>query len=159
MPTPVLNTVILDGETVVLGTTGRGKSRLIQAEADRLGITYDEMERRMQPSEEQLARQRQIDDANRKARAVRLNAMKEAYWANTPKDSSDRHQLRSAIVELGASENPTEAQAKALLMCLPADLFSQAIAWGITDTEVRDSLYTFISENRQLVVEAIRTVS
>ncbi|WP_087750603.1 hypothetical protein [Paraburkholderia caledonica] len=43
---------------LVLGTTREGKSMLVQVEADRLGISYADMEHRLEPTDEQKERAR-----------------------------------------------------------------------------------------------------
>jgi len=86
MTTPIFDTT-QEGNThhtMVIGTSGQGKSVLLQAEATRLGITYEELLQRMEPTVEQKERQRMRQDEKRQAEAQRLSAVREAFWQNTP---------------------------------------------------------------------------
>ena len=72
------------GHTMILGTSGQGKSGLLQAEAMRLGIPYDELMRRMEPTPEQEEQARMRQDEEQQAGEERLNAVREAFWSLTP---------------------------------------------------------------------------
>jgi hypothetical protein len=157
MTTPIFTT-IEDGDTyhtMILGTSGQGKSVLLQAEARRLGITYEELLQRMEPTEGQKEQQRIHQEAVDQAEEQRLNAVREAFWQNTP---AGHHDLRQIHDVLGASDivaEPTADQIKALFMMLPADIIGSALSWGFSDTEVRERVYEFVEQNKQTVLEAV----
>jgi len=139
--------------TFVLASTRKGKSMLVQAEADRLGISYEEMERRLEPTGEQQERARMKQEEWDRREAVRLNAVRKAYWDNTDARDSDLLPLASALD--GIVANPTGEQQRILFMMLPADVFGQGVSWGFSDTEVRARIYEFVNENCDTVAAAV----
>ncbi len=90
------------------------------------------------------------------AEAQRLNAVREAFWNNTPDGDHDLRQLHDVLVVSGLVKEPSLEQIKAFLMMLPADIIGSALSWGFTDTEVRERTYEFAEQNKQSVLEAIR---
>jgi hypothetical protein len=142
--------------TVILGTSGQGRSVLLQAEARRLGMTYEELLQRLEPSEEQKERQRMRQEEDDRAEDQRLNAVREAYWHNTPEGHHDLSQLHDVLVVSDIVEEPTADQIKAFFMILPADIIGSALSWGFRDTEVRERTYEFVEQNKQAVLAAIR---
>lgn len=140
--------------TMIIGTTGQGKSVLLQAEATRLGITYEELLERMEPTAEQKERERMQQEQEDRAEEARLNAVKEAFWANTPDGHHDFDQLHDVLVVTDVAESPAPEQIKALFMMLPADIIGSALAWGFGDTEVRERTYEFVEQNKQAVLAA-----
>ncbi len=141
--------------TMIIGTSGQGKSVLLQAEAKRLGITYEELLARMEPTAEQKERERMQQEQEDRAENARLNAVKETFWANTPEGHHDLDQLHDVLVVTELSESPTREQVKALFMMLPADIIGSALAWGFGDTEVRERTYEFVEQNKSAVQAAI----
>jgi hypothetical protein len=141
------------GHLLVLGTTRKGKSTLVQAEADRLGISYEEMERRLEPTDEQKERARVKQEERDRREAVRLDAVRAAYWGNTDKPDFDLSPLVSALD--GIVDDPTDEQQRILFMMLPADVFGQGVSWGFSDTDVRGRIYEFVNENRDAVAAAV----
>lgn len=140
---------------MILGTSGRGRSLLLQAEADRLGISYDELLKRMEPTPEQKEQARMRGEEKKQRDNARLNAVREAYWAATSADDSDLYRLHDALVSTVMQESPTLEQQKALFMMLPPQIVGLGIAWGFGDTEVGDDIYRFIEENRDAVIERL----
>jgi hypothetical protein len=138
---------------LVLGTTRKGTNKLLQTEADRLGISYEDMERQLEPTAEQKekARMKQVERERREA--VRLDALRKAYWDNTDNSDSDLSPLVSALE--GIVADPTVEQQRILFMMLPADVFGQGVSWGFSDTEVRGRIYEFVNENRDAVAAAV----
>ena len=138
---------------LVLGTTRKNKNPVFQAEADRLGISYEELERRLEPTAEQKEKARMKQEERDHREAVRLDAVRKAYWDNTDKPDSDLSPLVSALD--GIVSNPTIEQQRILFMMLPADVFGQGVSWGFSDTEVRGQIYKFVEENRDAVAAAV----
>jgi hypothetical protein len=139
----------------IVGTTGRGKSSLLQAEADRLGISYDDLLRRMEPSPEQKEmEQTQWREAQQK-QAIRLAAVCEAYWVSST-STNESTNMHDALVIADITSSPTLEQQKALFMMLPSEIIGEGIAWGFSDTVVQDSICQFVSDNREAVVERVQ---
>lgn len=145
----------LGHHTMIFGTSGQGKSGLLQAEALRLGIPYEELLRRMEPTPEQREQERMLQEEAQQAQAKRLNAVREAFWSLTPPGHYDFDCLHAALSAANLAGEPTPAQVKALFMMLPSDIFGTAISWGFNDTEVRERIYEFVERNRQDVVKRI----
>lgn len=157
MTTPIFTT-IKDGDTyhtMILGTSGQGKSVLLQAEALRLGITSEELLQRMEPTEEQKEQHRMRQQEEDRAEDQRLNAVREAFWRNTPQGHNDLDQLHDVLVMSDIVKEPTPEQIKAFFMKLPADIIGSALSWGFSDTEVRERTYEFAQQNKQTVLEAV----
>lgn len=146
--------------TMVVGTTQSGKSGYLQAYADRLGISYDELLKSMDPTEEQKAAAMALQEQRRKRAETRINAVREAYWAgsDTDGDFSDFDNLYDALTISNIVEMPSLEQIKTLFMMLPAEIIGQGIAWGFTDTEVRESIYNFVADNREAVITSVTAV-
>lgn len=85
----------------------------------------------------------------------RLNAVKEAFWGNTPQGHDDFDELYDVLVDSEIVKDPTPEQIKAFFMKLPADIIGSALSWGFSDTEVRESTYAFVQQNKQTVLEAV----
>lgn len=145
--------------TMIFGCSGRGRSVLLESLAAQQGLTVEELERRHAPTPEQqdAARRRQEDEVQREAR--RLAAVCQAYWDSTSEDEGDLGIL-SDVLAIGLDiEEPTRDQQKALLLMLPANVVGQGIAWGFSDTEVRESLYEFVEEHREEVLARVLAVA
>lgn len=144
---------------MIVSQSGEGKSFLLQAEAQRLGITYDEMLRRVAPPEDQKDQLIRLQDEADLADMNRLQAVREAYWHNTPEGHRDLNQLHDLLVESGVVGEPTREQIRRVFMLLPAEIIGAALSWGLGDTEERESVYEFLVSNKQLVLEAINPES
>ncbi|MFJ5375209.1 hypothetical protein ACIPTP_22040 [Pectobacterium versatile] len=143
MMTPIFTT-IQDSDTfhmIIYEGPGQGKSVLLQAE---------------EPTEEQKAQQRMRQEEEVRVEEQRLNAVREAFWHNTPEGHHDLIQLHDALTVLESLEEPTVDQIKAFFMMLPADIIGSALSWGFSDTEVRERTYVFVEENKQAVLAAIK---
>lgn len=141
------------GHVLLLSTTRKGKSMLVQSEAKRLGISYEEMERRLEPTVERKEKARMKRQEQDRREAVRLDAVYKAYWDNTDKPDSDLSPLVSALA--GIVAEPTVEQQRILFMMLPAHVFGQGVSWGFSDTEVRGQVYRFVEENHDVVTAAV----
>lgn len=137
--------------TIVLGSSGAGRSRL----AEHLGLTHEEMTELLKPSPDQEAEAKRRQAADNEAAARRLQAVRDAVWSTRLHHSSDLDILSDTLDILGVSEAPSEDQQKAFFDLLPADVVGLGVAWGFSDTEVRDSIYTYAEENLQAVTNAV----
>jgi len=149
---------MLDGKTehiMILGSSGKGRSRMLEAEANRLGISYEELERRLEPTPEQKEKARMRQEERDRHEAQRLDAVRLAYWDNTDRSDSDLHVLSDALSVAEIVRAPSIDQQRILFMMLPANIFGQGVAWGFSDTEVRDQIHEFVAENRETVTQAV----
>lgn len=142
--------------TMVIGTAGLGKSFRLEAEARQLGITYEELLQRLEPTEEQKEQQRMRQEKEDRAEDQRLKAVREAFLRNTPEGHHDLSQLHDVLVVSDIVEDPTADQIKVFFMMLPADIIGSALSWGFSDTEVRARTYEFVELNKQTVLEAVK---
>ena len=140
---------------LILGSTRKGRSRLMESEANRLGIPYEELERRLEPTEEQKERARMRQEERDRHEAQRLDAVRRAYWENTDKSDFDLFVFSDALRAAGLASDPSIEQQRILFMMLPANVFGQGVAWGFSDTEVRDQVHEFVADNRGAVAQAL----
>lgn len=141
--------------TVMPGPSGPGKSVLLQAAAGRPGISCEELLKQTTPTEEQQEQETMRQEAEDRAEVQRLNAVREAFWHNTPEGHHDRELLHDLLVASGVAEEATPEQIRAFFMTLPADIIGAALSWGFCDTGVRESTYAFVQQNRHTVAEAV----
>ena len=140
---------------MIIGTTARGKSSLLQAEALRLGITYDELLKRMEPTEEQKQKEAAMTRELKQKEENRLQAVRDAYWSATDVDGLEFATIHDALIEFCEVKEPTNAQTKAVFDLLPSDIIGNGIQWRFDDTEVRDSIYIFVRENAEPIKHAV----
>lgn len=147
-------------DMMIIGTTRGGKSLLLQEEAMRLGIPYEELLSRTKPTDQQIADQaakvaecNQIDEG-------RLSAVRRAFWESTPADHTDFDCLHDVLCSFGfeGALEPTPNQVRALFMMLPSHILGEVIALGFDDTEVRERIYEFVRQNERGVAESMATL-
>lgn len=143
----------------ILGATRPGKNIFLQAQAKRLGVTYEELLQQLEPTDEQKEQQRMRVIEEDQIEERRLNSVREAFWCNTPDGHHDLDQLHDVLALSEIIEEPTREQVKAFFMMLPADILGAALSWGFSDTEVGEDLYKFVKQNKQAVREAISPIS
>lgn len=156
-PSP-LHASMLDGKTehiMILGSSGKGRSRMLEAEASRLGISYEELEHRLEPTPEQKEKARMRQEERDRHEAQRLDAVRRAYWDNTDKSDSDLYVLSDALRAAKIVSDPNIEQQRILFMMLPANVFGQGVAWGFSDTEVGGQIHEFVAENHKAVTQAV----
>ena len=141
--------------TLVLGTTGSGKSQLLESEAIRQGGSVSELIQRVEQSPEQKEREKMQQDQRREKKASRLDAVREAYWADSDSADSDLDNLHDALLSIEGITDPTKEQMKIFFMMLPESIIGQGIAWGFEDTEVREDIYRFVEENREAITQKL----
>jgi len=149
---------MLDGKSehiMILGSSGKGRSRMLEAEANRLGISYEEMERRLEPTPEQQEKARMRQEERDRHEAQRLDAVRRAYWDNTDKSDLALCVLSDALRAAEIVRVPNIEQQRILFMMLPANVFGQGVAWGFSDTEVRGQIHEFVAENHEAVTQAV----
>lgn len=134
--------------TMILGTTGRGRSKIAEDEAARRGISVEELERLWAPSEEELARRKAEEDERSRKAARRLASMKQAYWDNS--EAEDFDGIHDACVSLLDVEMDIP-RIRVVFDRLPKDIFGLAVQWGFDDTEVGDHVYRFIRDNLEVI--------
>lgn len=143
------------GHTLILAPTRRGKSSILEAEAKRLGITLGELEERLQPTVEEKEKVRIRQEEEDRRDALRLDAVRQAYWDGTHADSSEFYVLSDAISGAGIVDSPSRDQQRVLFGLLPQYVIGEGVAWGFSDTEVRGRIHEFVAENREAVVQAV----
>lgn len=136
---------------ILAGTSGAGRSRL----AEHFGLTTEEMDELLKPSPAQNAEKERRQAAEDHAASQRLQAVREAVWSTRHPNAPDLDVLHDALSCLGLVDEPSDDQQRALFDLLPPDIIGQGIAWGFSDTEVRDSIYTFAEENLQTIAAAV----
>lgn len=136
--------------TMVIGLTGKGKSGFLEAEAQRLGVTYEELLASMEPTEEQKAaveasRQKKAEEQKAKEITIR-----NAVWSTF--DEDDISELYYALKSVLEIAEPTKSQAKDLFFLLGMSIVGNIVAWGINDTPTRESIWEFVRENKPLLL-------
>jgi|JXWR01.1.fsa_nt_gb hypothetical protein len=135
-----------------LAVTGKGRSVALEVEAKRLGISYEELDRRMAPSDEQREQMMLQEEAEHRKEERRLQRVREAVWEAWSDDEDAFDRLHDALVSTVMDESPTRDQLKAVFMILPAKIIGLGISWSFDDTEVGDEMYQFIQDNKDAVL-------
>lgn len=144
--------------TMILGTTGRGRSVILEQEAARRGIGVDELMRELEPTEEQKEASRKVEEEQKQREATRLQAVRDAYWAASDIDGLEFATIHDSLIEFCSVDDPTHEQHKAVFDLLPSEIIGNGIRWGFNDTEVRDDIYVFVRDNAESVKNAVRAV-
>lgn len=151
----LISTGVQDRHMLVLTSTTKGNRKIVRGEADRPGIPYEEMERRLEPTSEQKEKPRMKHEERDRRNALRLDAVRRAYWDNTDKSDPDLSVFSDALSMVGIVTDPTVQQQRLLFMMLPADVFGQGVSWGFSATEVRSQIRKFVVENRDAVARVV----
>lgn len=148
-PLPVfINKEDLRFDAVVIGPSGKGRSFITQRLADQEGVSYEEMERRFRPTEAQLKQREKEREQERQADESRLQAVRDAYWlASKESDFDPLHDVLVNVIDI----EPTHDQVRLIFDLLPQIVISGVVAWGFSDTPVRDDVFTFVQNNESLV--------
>jgi hypothetical protein len=96
--------------TVMPGPSGPGKSVLLQAAARRPGISCEELLKQTTPTEEQQEQETMRQEAEDRAEDQRLNAVREAFWHNTPEGHHDRSCFMICWLRLASHKNPPRSR-------------------------------------------------
>ena len=138
------------------GTTGRGRSAAVHAEAFRRGVSYEEMLKELEPTAEQKAAGSSLEAVEREQESKRLTAVREAYWQNSSESEFCRiHDVLVSTLMEKAPQGPSNDQLKAFFMLLPAHIVGLGVSWGFNDTEVGDAVYRFIEDNKSGVTACL----
>lgn len=145
-----------NAHTMIIGVSGEGKSRFLEAEAQRLGVTYEELLASMEPTEEEKA----IMEANKQKRAeeqkVKEITIRNAVWSTFDKDDiSELYYALKSVLEIA---EPTKDQAKHLFFLLDMSIIGNIVAWGIDDTPTGDSIWEFVRDNKNILLELLLPV-
>lgn len=142
---------------MVVGTTGKGRSVLLEQEAKRRGISYEELERQMEPSEEQKQIMREAAQKRKEVQKAKELMMRNAIWsALSDEDASEIFENLSTVCGIN---NPTRDQAKIVFDSLDMDIIGDIVSWGMSDTPTRDSIWEFVNENKESLIETINSAS
>lgn len=143
----------LAAHTIVVGITGKGKSVILEEEAKRLGITYDELLKRMEPTEEQKATM----EANKQKRAEEQRAkdstIRNAIWATF--DQSDIDEFLDALKVILEINEPTKSNVKEVFFALDMSIVGNIVSWGVGDTPTREAIWEFVRENKTLLLDSL----
>lgn len=146
-----------NAHTMVIGATGKGKSSTLEREAIRLGITYAELLERIEPTEEQKAAISAMEQKRAEARKVKETTIRNAVWSTF--DEDDISELYYALKSVLEIAEPTKKQAKHLFFLLSMSIVGNIVAWGISDTPTRESIWEFTRENKTLLLDLLASES
>lgn len=155
------NTFFMNSESVaehifMLSSSGKGRSSLIAQEALRRGLSYEEVEKELEPTEEQKAVQKERAMKRKEYEQKRFEAVRKAFWENTDPDDPELYVLGDCISSLIPNDvEISHHQRESLFMSLPDDIVYSAIKYGISDSVVRDDIYAFAKNNVDLIKKII----
>ena len=84
----------------------------------------------------------------------RLQAVRDAYWDNTPDDEGLYYGFKDNAREILGVEI-TKDQARIIFNLLPDTIIGGIIQWGCGDSVYRDDIYGFFKEERVLILNAL----
>lgn len=132
---------------VIFGSTGKGRSFIIEQYAKEHNISYEEAEKHFQPSKEELEQRKAAQEQAKRKEEDRLLKVKEAYWEAYSDKESEFYDFHDAITFNMTIEKATQEQVKELFLMIPSEIFGLGIHYGFSDTEVRDNLHEFVRDN------------
>lgn len=159
------NTFLMNSESVaehtfILASSGKGKSAFIAKEALRRGVSYEEVEKELEPTEEQKAVQKERAMKRKEYERKRFEAVRKAFWENSDPDDSELYVLDDCISSLIPNDvEISHHQRESLFMSLPDDIVYSAIKYGISDSVVRDDIYAFVKDNVDLIKKNTRQLN
>jgi hypothetical protein len=130
---------------MVCGTPRKGKSIGEEFSKNNPNIVFVEV------NEEVCAARKEESKLKQEHDQKRLLAVKESYWLHSLEDEGTMDFLKYLLLatfDFGETEASQE-QLKALFMSFDDHTIGQIISWGITDTEVRQSIYEYIIDNKK----------
>ncbi|WP_415913138.1 hypothetical protein [Neptuniibacter sp. QD37_11] len=143
---------------MTLSPTGRGKSFLLEQLAKDQGITLEELEAQLAPSEEELAREAQRRECERKKEEARHFAVIDAFWAHSDPEDHEFYNLHDYLSLFLNIKEPQEQHILWLIKQLPKDVVYEGFKWGFCDTGVRDDCCEYIEVNKaSLIVKLEQT--
>lgn len=147
------NMLFMNSESVaehifILASSGKGRSSLIAQEALRRGLSYEEVEKELEPTEEQKAVQKERAMKRKEYEQKRFEAVRKAFWENTDPDDPELYVLGDCISSLIPNDvEISHHQRESLFMSLPDDIVYSAIKYGISDSVVRDDIHLYVKNN------------
>lgn len=133
--------------TLFIGSSGRGRSMLIEAESARRGISYEEAEKDWLPTEEEKQAEADREQVEQIKHDRRTAAVREAYWMSTDPESGEFDSLHDVLNYI-CERDPTYEQVHRLFNMLPSEVIGDGVKWGFTDTVVGDAIHEFVRENK-----------
>ena len=129
---------VLMQHTIILATTGKGKSFLSDA------IQGNDFS---SAADQKITKELEIEEEKRNNRMKERDmAMKKAYLENTDKDDLDMDLdcISMSISELHGEDYNNEDSKIAVFMMLPSTIFGNGVRWGFDDTEVRNEIWEYV---------------
>ena len=80
------------------------------AQAQRLGITYEVLLARLEPTAEEKEASRVQEEEEDRRDTQRLDAVRQAFWEGTEADSSELYVLSDALNATGIEESPRRSR-------------------------------------------------
>lgn len=133
--------------SLIIGASGKGKSFLTEAYAKENNITYEEAEKRLSPSEEQLKARKEALEEEKRLNNLRMKKVKEVYWENYSDSEYEFGNFHDALVSNLGINNPSQEQIKEFFLMIPDEIFGSGIAHGFSDSVVRDDIHEFARDN------------
>lgn len=96
---------------------------------------------------------------HKKRKEIRLQAVRDAYWANSDIDGLEFAAIHDSLVEFCEFDDPSNQQCKAVFDLLPSSLIGGGVQWGFDDSEVRDGIYAFVRTNAAMVKKSVEAAS
>lgn len=133
---------------IAFGATAKGKSNFLKKYSEQEGISYEEAERRCQPTEKMLAIQRKQKEEKDLRNVKRLQAVRDAYWSASDEEEFDCiHDSCFEILDMKLSKE----QVKRIFDSLPESIIGSGIKWGFDDTVVGDDIYCYVRDNAETI--------
>lgn len=137
----------LTAHTMQFGMIGKGKSSLLEQEAIRRGISYQELLKAMEPTEEERKIMSEQKNEARQREELRLQAVRDAYWAGSDQRNNEFSAIYDGLVGFCNIDSPTISQQKLVFDMLPGSIIGAGVHWGFDDSVVRDDIYSFVETN------------
>lgn len=132
---------------IIVGKSGNGKSVFLENEAKRLGITYEELLKRGEPTEEQRAAMKAYEQKQAAERKVKEITIRNAIWSTFVE--IDLAELYDVVKFVFETTEPVKSQAKELFFALVMIIVGNIVSWGLCDTSTRESIWEFAKEYKE----------
>ncbi|MDO8728368.1 MAG: hypothetical protein Q7K26_00585 [bacterium] len=140
--------------TLFIGSSRRGRSMLITADAARRGISYEEAEKDWLPTEAEKQAEADREQVEQIKHDRRTAAVREAYWISTDPESGEFDSLHDVLSNI-CKRDPTDEQVRRLFNMLPAEVIGEGVKLSFTDTVVGDEIHEFVRENKADVMAQV----
>lgn len=106
----------------------------------------------MQPiSEAALDKLKDQELADEDQEDERITAVRNAFWNASPEGVATLEELLWTVMD-----KPTLAQQKNVFFMLPVHILGQGIAWGFSDSVVRDEILEYLQDNLDEIIAEMR---